>query len=351
MIKKMSSKELMEVLENAEGKIDSLQKNVNSMKLELDRQLGVFGDAMEYASSAIGRFNERLSVGEEGDSSTYILSEQELEGRFSKYGITVTPYIAATPVNVFNFVVATGPVYKDNTNVFINSAISPVFANMLQHDACKGKETAFDEFSDNEFTLKVTTNPNEVLSSTSFNTIELLPFIPGSFDITSIRIYTMHDYRTKSDVPSYTLNGIESVGAERIILPQNVDLYSCEMDIKVNFENSAGKYPFGLRHLYFLNSNINMDSYAIFKIERNNYIDWVGDDIVVHDQDGIRSTTCTEEGIELYAFYEDGELNSEILPSKGMNQNTLARNIQSFYVKVPLKKSIISLRFKSIGER
>ena len=128
-------------------------------------------------------------------------------------------------------------------------------------------------------------------------------------------------------------------------------MYACEIDIRVNFQNAAGKYPFGLKHLYFLNCNYNPNSYMVFYVDRNRYIDWVSDDIVIRDQDGLRLTTCTNEGIELYMEYNDGKLSSEITPSKGLNQNTIARNIYGFYVKVPIKKGTISLKFNEISER
>lgn len=353
MIPKLSSKQLMDVLEKTEDQVDELRENVSSLQLELNRQLSVFGDAMEFAAHSIGRFNEELLQDEAKSNTTFILVDQEkIDGTYEKYGLTVVPYSTANKGNVFNMLTAVGPVYKNNANVYLNEEVSPVFTNMLMHDAIKGKENAFDEMVTDEFTIKIEVNPNEAFSAAKFNTLELLPHIPGSFDITGIRVFTMQDYRTQATLPSININtDLTSAGACRIYIGKTVELYSCEIDIKVRFQNAAGKYPFGLKHLYFLNSNYNPDSYMVFKVSRNRYVDWVSDDIVIHDQDGVHVTTCTEEDIKLYMSYEGGVLGSEIVLSKGMTQNTLPRNVYDFYVRVPIKKGIISLKFKTIGER
>lgn len=353
MIQQMSSKALMEVLDKAESGVEELRNNVNTMRSELDRQLSVFRNAMEFASQSIVRFDESLIQDEAKSNTVYLLADQDkVAGSYDTYGLTVHPHTTPNSNSVFNFMTATGPVYKDNANISINSEISPVFSNMLMHDAIKNKSTAFDELLEDEFTLKVTVNANDLLSSTACNTIEILPLIPGSFDITAIRVYTMQDHRTQSTIPSINMETtFPSVGASKILLGKTVELYSCEMDIKVRFQNAAGKFPFGIKHLYFLNSSYNADSYMVFKVKRNHYVDWISDDITIHDQNGIRNTTCSEEGIQLFMNYVDGNLETEITPSKGLIQDTLPRNVYDFYVRIPITKGIVSLKFKTIAER
>jgi len=353
MIPKLSSKQLMDVLEKTETRVDTLQNNISAMQLELDKQLSIFSNAMEFAAESISRFNEGLLQDESVSNTTFILADQEkVDGTYETYGLTVLPYAMANKRNIFNLSTAVGPIYKNNATVYIDEEVSPVFSHVLMHDAIKGKENAFDEMASPEFTLKVTVNPNEAFSAASFNTIELLPYISGSFDITGVRVFTMQDYRAKSTFPTINMDvDLRSAGACRICLEKTVELYSCEIDIKAKFKNAAGKYPFGLKHIYFLNSNYNPDSYMVFKVSRNRYVDWISDDIVIHDQNGIHATTCTDEDIRLYMSYENGVLGSEITPSKGLTQHTLPRNVYDFYVRLPIKKGIISLKFKTIGER
>ena len=352
-IKSMSSRQLMGIMDNAEDQMSEIRSTMNNMRDELDKRLSVFGNAMEYASNTIGKFNEYLLQREDSGTSTAVLASMDaMEGSYSKYGISVFPSSISEPMNVFNFMAATGPIFKNNANVYINDTSRPDYAAMLAHDAVKGKGTSFAEYERQAFTLKVSVNPNDLLGATTCNTLEILPYIPGSFDIKGIRFYTMQDYRNQSTVPSMAINGtIPNVGACRMLIGKTIDLYSCEIDINVNFRNSAGKYPFGLRHLYFLNANYNPNSYIVVKLSRDSYIDWVSDDIVVHDQSGVRVTTCTEEGIKLYAEYISGILSSEIVPTKGIIQTSLARNTRDIYLNIPVKKSIFSVKFKEIGLR
>lgn len=352
-ISKMSSKQLMDVLDEAESSMTALRSNVSTMREELDKRILVFNNAIEYSSHMLGKFNEYLLQKEDTGTSTAVLSDiQVMDGEYAKYGTTIVPAFVSTPVNVFNFLAATGPIYKNNANVYIGEDVAPGYTSMLMHDSVKGKGTAFNEFEQADFTLKISVNPNDLFGSTACNTIEFLPYIPGSFEIRGIRFYTIQDYRNKSTTPSMAINGtIADVGASRIVLDHTIDLYSCEIDIHINFENDAGKFPFGLKHLYFLNCNYNTNSYIVVKMSRDTYIDWVSDDITVHDQNGIRVTTCTEEGIKLYANYVNGVLNTEVKPTKGIIQNSIARNIRDIYIKIPVKCAISSIRFKEIGSR
>lgn len=353
MIKTMSSIELMNVLDKTEDQVSDLYNRVNTIRSELDKKVKIFSNAMEFAAEDMLRFEEYLIQNEAKSNTTFILTDQEkVAGSYDKYGLTVYPYSNPNSTNVFNFITATGPVYKNNASVYINDEASPLLADMLMHDAIKDKSTSFDEMLEDEFTIKITVNTNDLFSSTACNTIELLPLISGSFDITGIRIYTMQDYRSQSPVPSISFNSVlATVGASRILLPSTIELYSCEMDIKAKFKNSAGKYPFGFKHIYFLKSSYDTESYMVFKASRNQYIDWISDDIVIHDQDGTHITTCTDEKIELYMSYVDGKLQDRITPSKGLVQETIPRNIYDFYIKIPITKGIISVKFKTIAER
>lgn len=355
MINKITSKELSEVMDTAEQRVSNIQETVDNIRLNIDRQMGLFKNSVEYANYQLSTFQEKLIQEEKINQAVSILSEaDDAVGTYDSFGITVHPKLVSTANNVFNFMTAMGPVYKDISNVYVNSTVSPTFENMLVHDAVKGKQMAFDEFTSPDITLRIEMNPSDLLGATSFNIIEILPYLPGSFDIKEIRLYSMQDYRAKNmSTPTKILDKrMTNVGAERIIMDATFELYACEIDVHVNYKNSQEKYPFGLAHIYFLNVSMNKESsYQIYSISREKYIDWVDDSIIVHDQNGYRDTTCTDEGIKLYAEYYDGELSSEIAMTKGISQNTLTRNTHKIYVRVPVKTSMISIRFKNIGER
>ena len=352
-IPRISSKELMDVLESSEENMTGLRNNINTIRTELNNKLAVFSNAMEFVSSSIGSINEYILQKQSVDITTIIPAEMEAEaGKFVSFGSCVHPAYTSLPTNVFNFMSATGPIFKNNANIYIDGENAVEHLPMLMHDAIKGKGTAFSEFEEQDITLRIEINPNDLYGATTANTIELLPYIPGSFDIKQIRLFSMQDFRTKSSVASVIINNtMPRVGTERIILPKTIDVYACEIDIHLLFKNSAGKYPFGFKHLYFLNANYNQNSHILLKLRRDKYIDWISDDIVVHDQYGVRDTTCTEEGIEIYAAYSNGNLGYEVTPTRGIQQNTIAKNVKELYIAIPLTVSLKSIKFKEIGER
>ena len=349
----MSSKELMDVLDTAETEISSLRNDINTIKTDLSNKLHIFQNAMEYTASMTSKYNEFLVNDEQQNVNTIMLNEATVvESKTAQYGLTVHPAYSSTPTNVLNIESTTGPIFKNNANIYLNEESSPFCLPMLMHDAIKGQSTAFDETALQDFTLRIEINPNDLFGSTACNTIEMHPFIPGSFDITEIRLFTMSDYRSSATIPTLTISKtMKDVGAGRIILPKTYDMYAVEFDIHMTFMNSNSKYPFGFRHIYFLHANYNSDCYTIIELTRNNYIDWISENIVIHDQNGIRNTTCTDEGIEIYSEYSSGELSYQVTPTKGTIQSTIARNTKTLYVKIPIDKSIISLKFKQIGER
>ena len=179
---------------------------------------------------------------------------------------------------------------------------------MLMHDSIVGKSISFEEFDTPDITIEIEINPSDLLGATNFNIIEILPYIPGSFDITGIKVFTMQDYRTNNTtVASLTImNTISDVGASRIMIDQTRELWKIILNVHVNFSNSNNKYPFGLKHIYFLKGDYNPNSNIVFKVTKNKYIDWISEDIIIHDQNGKYESTCSEQNIKLYMEYNDG---------------------------------------------
>lgn len=353
MIQRMTSKQLMDVLDSAEESMSVLRSNINDVKQELSRRMLILNNAVEFSTQAITKINENILLKEAVVPSTIILGEADIvDGIYEKYGINVLPNCPSTPTNIFNLFAATGPIFKNNANTYINGEFKTNALNMLMHDAIKEKGSFFEEYDKPDITLKISVNPNDLLGSVSFNVLEILPYIPGSFDIRAIRFQTLQDYRANSNFASVTLNNtIPHVGANQIVLEKGIELYSCEIDVHINFKNAANKYPFGLKHLYFLNKNNDKNSHVIVRISRDSYIDWISDDITVHDQNGIRITSCTQENIKAYVKYKNNILESEIPFTRGAVQNSISRNIREFFLNIPVKTSITSIKFKQIGLR
>lgn len=350
----MSTRELMDVLYSAEDKMSDLRNEVGLMKLELDEKISMLNNVMEYSAHTMNSIKEKYNQSDNINSTTYVLSDEEnlTPGKTGTFGMSITPAPLSTGVNVFNLITATGPIYKNNATAYVNTIEDPIMENALIHDADRNKGVAFKESDVRNVQIRFEVNPNDLFGATKFNTIELVPYIPGSFDLTSVCIYTITDYKTKEEIPSYMYSTqIKSAGACRLVFEEPMDLYACELELKINFQNLNGKYPFGFKHVYFLNTSYMNDSYYVLQINKENYIDYISEDIIIHDQNGYRESTVAYEGIELYTMYNEGTFTGKIATSKGLEANTIAKNTKTIYAKIPVKKSIISIKFKEIAER
>ena len=357
MIDKMTTKGVMDVIEKSISRIDDIDNSFSQMKSEFINRLAIASNELEYSMKELADL--KMLAGTESTGTTVILADSKLDGIYQQFGTSIHPAWVSEPANVMNFMSAMGPIYKDNAEVTITEIDSDDgprklsgWKSILMHDAVKGKQAIMTEFDTSSIDLEVKINPNDLLGATSFNTIELLPYLPGSFDITGIEVYTVQDYKTGDNVPSaLKSSSLTEANVERIILPQTLFLYKIIFHITLNFKNSNGKYPFGFKHIYFLNANMNPNSYVIAPIVKDKYIDWISEDIIVRDQNGLRETTCTNEDIEIYMTNTGDELRDEIKTTKGLAQNSLSRNVKIVYAKIPLTNAISYLKFQNIATR
>lgn len=356
MIKKTTSTDLMNILEESQQSFSDLETNINNLQKELERKIVIVKNIQEYNNSELLNIKEILLNNKLNNDidNTIVLSNTQIEsGIYDVYGTTVHSAFLKTPYDIFNFGSVTGKIFKDNANVKINNIVKEEYTNILMSDENINKQFVFEEYDTPDVKIEIEINPEDLLGSTGFNAIEFLPFIPGSFSINKIEIYTMQDYQNNNTtIPSFTMtNNLQNIGANRLLMDKTRDLWKIVFNIYVNYKNLNGMYPFGLKHLYFLKGNFNPNSNVIFKVTKDNYIDTISEDIIMHDQNGKYETTCTEQGIKLYMSYMSGVLDYKIETSQGLTQNPINRNIKEFYVSMPILKSINSITFKSITTR
>lgn len=350
MIKRKTSKEMMDILEESVESINSLSSKVSLMRSRLEEQSNAIRNIQEWNFHELASAKDILSsTPTSTQQGLVVFANEELSGIYTRFGNTIHPQLVKTPTDIFNFETATGPVFKNNMTVSTSNGISESFKAMLMDDRIDGKGVAFDEFEDRNLVVVVEVNPGDLLGATAFNTLEFVPLFPGSFDITSMNLYTMEDYKTNALTASFQTNfTIPSVGMERILIDQTRDLWKMEIHIQLNFANSNGLYPFGLKRLRFLKCEYNPESYVIFSVRKDGYINSIGEELILHDQNGFAETTCTDEGIDLYVSYVNGELLYPITTSKGLNQKPLSRNVKEIFGYFPLSRSVASLRFTDI---
>jgi hypothetical protein len=298
----------------------------------------------EYANSVIEKLQAGMFI-PDGTMKTIANAYSKLD----RFGSTVHSEMIKEPVNVFNLKIAgTGEVYfRNDINVSVNNQTLDKFQDILKHESLS-RNIFFGEYNSPNITLKFETpSISKMLGPTKFNMIEIDPFLNGSFDITSLKIYKYDTNGAYIDTPdTYTF---PSCGKMRFILPEKVSFYKIEMGIKINYQtqkNDIKLYPFGLKHIYFYDADFRPDSYAVTIINSEKSIGSLNEDIRIKTPAGIIKTTMTEQGIVSYIDYNNGVFETPVVTSTENQLNTIAREINKLYVKIPLLgKSLIAADF------
>jgi hypothetical protein len=356
-IPKLNSKDLNSVLTKAQNAIVKMQSDVDSIKLDTAEKLMVLRNEQEFVMGELLKMSTILDNSADGNqlrgikNKAILTGGESLSGTYDSFGTTVHRKFLRQPVNVFNLMTTNGPMFRDNVEVSINGEKREKHKQILMHTAAVGKGTVFGEYNSPNIKLEVTIDTGNLLGDTNFNVIEIDPFLAGSFNIKSLKVFDMHR-DPASATPEYEAKDLKRVGPSRFILDRKYELLKVEMEIELLFKNGIGKYPFGLKHLYFLNADFNPDSFIVAKIEKNNFVETISEDIFVKDQFGKRATTTKDEEIRLYLSETNGVLEYELETSSNQIINAVSRNTREFFVRIPLQNSALtSIEFDRIETR
>ena len=224
----------------------------------------------------------------------------------------------------------------------------------LKHESLQGHDVFFMELNSPSLTYEIEVAAGKLSGDAMFNQIELAPHLSGSFCIEQIELWQSSDYLLGRESPSVVLDSVSLAGKGRIALAEAMPLWKAKFQIRLLWQNAAGKYPFGLKHLYFLHASYASESFAVVKFERNDYIEWISSDIRLHTDRGIEETTCGEKGIKLYlSINDDGVFEYPVATSSASLPVALPRNAKRFYAKIPITNtaSYIGLEFANIQAR
>lgn len=350
MIKKVNNIELNDILFKAIGDIKDLKAKDAAIENNMVNRLAIVKNEDEFAASEILAIKELLNEAAANDAwKRIVFAKTDLTGTYEKYGDCVHPKIIGAVGNCFNFITASGAVFKNNMIVSVNGVTDEGYKSFLKHDSITGKGMFFQEYDNADLTISLSVNGTEKLGETIFNMIEILPFMPGSFDITEARIYTVQDVLTNDDA-SITFS-MDKVGQTRYVLPEDKTLAKAEFDIHINFQNGNGKYPFGLKHLYFLHATLEASSYAAAKVTATSNIDWIGDTAILRDQDSRKTVSLDDEEIKIYLKMEDDEFKAALPISTTAVPSLISYTTNSFYIKIPLTTALRSILLKEINLR
>lgn len=354
-LNKINSQQLMSVLDDSRNRIANIEDNITTMKYNIDTRLSVIRNLQEYEQAQMGDLTQLVSEGKwiEQMNKIVLVRANIVEGVYEQFGSIIHPKLLKTPTDVFNFRTVTGYAFKDNVAVTVNEIAKPQYKAMLMHDSIQGQDIFFEEFDDPFVQINIKINPGNLLGSTEFNLMELVPYLPGSFNITTCEVYSMQGYYTLTDTAETSLPvPIHNVGNCRLMLDRNVNLYELRLNLVLKYKNLNGKYPFGIKHLYFLKGDYNTNSYIVFRVTQNKYIDTISEDLIVYDQTSNKvETTATEENLVAYINWSNGVGVDSIATTKGLTNNPIPRDIKEFYVYYPIVRPTTSIQFSKIALR
>lgn len=347
MIFKNNSKDLMDRFHNAEDSIESIKTDLNNLITLHKKRSSVIEAIQLYDADMIQKIIEQTNNASNiSNKIVFSLEDNIASGKYGVYGQTIHPAFVSEPDNIFNFKTSEGYVYKNNGIVSINDTIRPEYRNILKHDSIEDLYPIFDEYDTDTIKLKIEFDSTGVVADKTFNVIELSPFLQGSFNIVSMEI----EQDNALDSSTITYENINSVANMRICLSNKTVMKSITLNIKLLYQNTGGKYLFGMKHIYFYNADY-ASSYIVYNFKLNQYIDSISDKITFHTQFANVDTSCTQEGIKIYLYLSGGTPSYEIALSSNSTPNDIGRNTKNLYVYVPLNTSIISMEFDSISLR
>lgn len=345
MIYRNNSKELMDRLAQDEANIKNLDAQLDSLIKNVENKTSIIYQTQNYTEYLLNQLHEK-GAANDSDKIVFAYEDDIVSGAYGIYGQTIHPRFLSSN-NIFNFKTSVGPVYKNIATVKINDDTKKQYADMLKDDAVLDQQPVFDLYKDNAVSITITIPTDSTLIDRQFNVIELCPFLPGSFDIESIIITEQDD--TEYDYPG----SIDKCGCMRICFPDKMQLKEITFVCKLNYQTNGSLYPFGFRHIYFLNVDY-ADSSIVIPITKKSYINYISEEISIHDQYGTHNTlndTCSKWGIRAFMYFNNNILENEITPLYGSNQSYISRNIKTFYLQIPITTSLISMEFKKIDLR
>ena len=361
MIQKPNSQQLMKQFQTMQKDVDGIKQKLNEMEKQASTKLTILQTYEQIVQDRLTSFDLIPELKRKQNCVIFGLDRNKIVGdRCDIYGQTIHAKFAALPTQIFNFNTEAGPLYKDCASVsFVDddgtTDYKYEYCNMLKDDADISKQDVFKLFDGESVTLRVQLNHTNFYGNTACNMIEIAPYLPGTFDIEEIRIFSVTQYLAEEenmDIPS-TEHGsaiiqapMRDVGTCRFMLNgETYQIYRIDFKIRIH-QQADGKYPFGLRHIYFYNAKMDAENdYAVVEITQpDRYIESIGSGIYVTTPFGGQNADAEAFNIELYMLYTaDG-----LLQNKIQLGTPLARNLKTVYAKIPFIVDNIPITMTSI---
>lgn len=337
MIPVMSSQELNEIFSEAQSANMKFEQKINSLKEDINKKITI----IKYENDFISQKLDIIDTGVIASENLASFNNNSY-GVFNSYGYLVHPKFKKTPVDIFNLKLPSGDnFFKTNLLATVNGINKPEYVNLLMADNHLEKSIVFEEFDKENISIEYELVNDYTLGVMRFNTIEIDPYMYGAYDLSAIKIYTLDSTNNLSSIPTHTVDTINNVGRTRVILPEKAKFAKVVFDFKLNYKterNFIDIYPFGLKHIHFLECDYNEESFVITQVMSNDHIQYVMKDLTLFTTAGKKDVNAEEYDIEVYTDYINNTLTGNVILSSDAGIYRIPKNTKTLYVKIPLIK-------------
>lgn len=335
MIPKITSQDMNKIFKEKKDQIDKIELMLQSMEEKQNKKLMVRNYIDEFISIQINTIN----AGVIADNSK-IAFKNNVSGVYNQYGYMIHPRYKNTPIDIFNFRLNNGStMFKDTVECKVNDVVNDTWKSLLMSDNVIDKPIVFEEMTTDTVNLEFSIPEDAKYGMSRFNVIEIDPYILGAYNVEAIECYTVNTDGLLSTTPTKTISGLDNIGRTRIILDDKIKFSKVKMTFKNNFKseiNNVTIYPFGIRHISFMEADFLSTSCAIVKAVVDDYFEYVYNDLTLYTCNGKIETTADYYGIEFYTEYTNNTLLGRVYPSSDASMHRIPKNTKELYIKVPL---------------
>ena len=338
MIKQISSHDLNNIMQNAQEKLGSAQKELMLMKNIVTNHLDILEEEKLWTQKCLEDLKHITPT-----SYVSVPLYDKSEGEYSSYYFDVLPFFVKSPLNVFNITSTQTVFFRDDVQLSLitNDGQKEDVTDILKHDSLKSTYF-FRRFKTKDVTFLLEIKDYQhPLGASRFNVLEIDGFLPGSFKLKSLALHYGDDDIVYSD--------FNKLGKNRIMLDEKKQIQQIEFAFEILHSVSSDQetyYPFGLKHIYLYDADFKSNSYAIVKIESEKQIDLIQDECMISTNRGVEETTLKALGVEIYAHYADNQLYMPIAISNAYEIYQIPLQLKALYAKVPIKKAMTQIGFQ-----
>lgn len=336
----MSSKELNNIFANAQKDKINFEEKIQAIKNDTNKKLMIIKYENEFINKKLDVINTGLIANDK-----IVSFDHNSYGVFNNYGYMVHPKFKKTPIDIINLKLPDGGnFFREGVTAKVNGVERAEYINVLMSDNHISKTIVFEEFDTDKISIEYTLDNQYTLGVMRFNTIEIDPYLYGAYDLLSIEIYTLDKTNNISAEPTHVYDGFSNIGRTRIVLPEKIKFAKVILNFKTNFKterNSLDVYPFGLKHIHFMESDFIEESFIITQFIADKFIEYVMDDMILYTTQGKQEINAHEYNIEVYTDYESNTLMGKVNLSSDAGIYRIPKNTKTLYVKIPLIKKNI----------